>query len=84
MLKTNQLLHTYHWPRTDAGLIETGHQNIVTYLLLQSEIKGQIENPDQYFNTANPNRLQQLDLLVANPGMAVFFMEKIKRYQYQY
>ena len=42
--------------------------NILTNLLLESDIKGFIENPDQYFDPTNTNRQADLDLLMMIQG----------------
>ncbi|MFD1258048.1 MG2 domain-containing protein [Mucilaginibacter terrae] len=52
----------------DASTIDTNAGNIATYLLLQSELKGHINHPERYFDTANVNRQQQLDQLLLTQG----------------
>jgi len=42
--------------------------DILTYLLLNSEVKGAIEDPCYYFNSANPERKRVLDLLLITQG----------------
>lgn len=61
----------------DAGVVPVSSTNIVNYLLLQSELKGNIENADNYFNEKNPNRLQQLDLLLLTQGWREFVWTKL-------
>lgn len=51
--------------------------NINSYLMLKSEIKGEIENPNQYFDKKNPNRLRHLDLLLLTQGWRDFVWRKI-------
>ncbi|TCD05620.1 hypothetical protein EZ449_16155 [Pedobacter frigidisoli] len=59
------------------GLIPDDGANIVSYLLLQSEIKGEIKNPDQYFDVNNPSRLKQLDLLLLTQGWRNYLWKKV-------
>jgi hypothetical protein len=61
----------------DANVVPVSSTNIVNYLLLQSELKGDIENPDNYFNLKNPQRLQQLDLLLLTQGWREFVWTKL-------
>ncbi|KQN38951.1 hypothetical protein ASE92_05920 [Pedobacter sp. Leaf41] len=58
------------------GLIPDDGNDIRTYLLLQSEIKGEIKNPDQYFDAKNPSRLKQLDLLLLTQGWRAYLWRK--------
>ncbi|MCK0158666.1 TonB-dependent receptor plug domain-containing protein [Cellulophaga sp. F20128] len=46
--------------------------DIRTYLLLNSEIKGTIENPGYYFYSEDPDRAQHLDLLLMTQGWRKF------------
>jgi len=52
-------------------------QNILAYLLLQSEIKGEIKNAAQYFDASNPARLKQLDLLLLTQGWRDYLWKKL-------
>lgn len=52
-------------------------QNIATYLLLQTEVKGKIENAAAYFDEGNPQRFQQLDLLLRTQGWRDFLWRKM-------
>jgi hypothetical protein len=51
--------------------------NIHSYLMLKSEIKGEINNPNQYFDKENPNRFRHLDLLLLTQGWRDFIWRKI-------
>lgn len=51
--------------------------NIVSYLMLESDLQGKIENAYQYFDKKNPGRLQQLDLLLASQGWRSFLWRQI-------
>lgn len=50
------------------GNEQNGRQNILSYLLLDSELKGNIENPAYYFNSHNTSRKQDLDVLLLTQG----------------
>ncbi|MGG9963099.1 hypothetical protein [Ferruginibacter sp. SUN106] len=52
-------------------------ENMATYLLLQTEVKGKIENAAAYFDVNNPLRLQQLDLLLRTQGWRDFLWRKM-------
>lgn len=52
-------------------------ENMATYLLLQTEIKGKIENAAAYFDPSNPLRMQQLDLLLRTQGWRDFLWRKM-------
>ncbi|WP_111306734.1 hypothetical protein [Confluentibacter sediminis] len=49
------------------GDMQNMRDNIVSYFLLSSELKGQIENPGYYFNN-NPNMFSDLDALMLTQG----------------
>ena len=52
------------------------HQaDIRTYLLLNSELKGRIENPGYYFYSEDPKRRQFLDLLMMTQGWRQFIID---------
>jgi len=61
----------------DANLIPANIENIATYLNLSSEIKGDIEHPQQYLDPKNPNRKQQLDLLLLTQGWRDFLWKRL-------
>jgi hypothetical protein len=46
--------------------------NIENYLLLQSDLRGHIENPGYYFNAQNSDRFEKLDLLLMTQGWVRF------------
>ena len=46
--------------------------HLLSYLLLSSDIKGDIENPSYYFDPANKERLVHLDLLMMTQGWRRF------------
>ena len=58
------------------------HQSdIRTYLLLNSEVKGKIENPGYYFYSEDPKRRQFLDLLMMTQGWRQFIVNDMPRTQ---
>ncbi|RZL49218.1 MAG: hypothetical protein EOP00_07445 [Pedobacter sp.] len=60
------------------GLIPADATNIVSYLMLQSEVKGEIKNADQYFDVKNAGRFKQLDLLLLTQGWREYIWQKLK------
>ncbi|WP_124560128.1 hypothetical protein [Pedobacter sp. KBW01] len=58
-------------------MIPDDGQNIMAYLLLQSEIKGEVKNAAQYFDLSNPSRLKQLDLLLLTQGWRDYLWKKL-------
>jgi len=58
-------------------MIPDDGQNIMAYLLLQSEIRGEIKNAAQYFDVTNPSRLKQLDLLLLTQGWRDYLWKKL-------
>ena len=61
----------------DAGIVAAGNTSIASYLLLESELKGYIEEPQRYFDNSNPDRLSQLDLLLRTQGWRDFVWRRI-------
>ena len=59
------------------GLITADPITIVSYLTLQSELKGEIKNADQYFDPQNPRRFKQLDLLLLTQGWRAYVWRKL-------
>jgi MG2 domain len=58
-------------------IVPDDRQDIVAYLLLQSEIRGEIKNAAQYFDSGNPSRLKQLDLLLLTQGWRDYLWKKL-------
>jgi len=54
--------------KAEMGEIQEGRHNILTYLLMGSELNGNIEKPAQYFDTNNPNRFAEMDALMLTQG----------------
>lgn len=59
------------------GLSTDESGNIVAYLMLQSEIKGEIKNVNQYFDPTNLRRFKQLDLLLLTQGWRTYLWRKL-------
>ena len=64
---------------TDQGLIpaDTGAANLVSHLLLSSDLAGEVEQPGAYFDPANKARLAQLDLLLMTQGWRRFTWKQV-------
>lgn len=64
---------------TDVGqVVKDRHsKNILTYLLLESEIKGHIEKPALLFENSNRNTIQNLDLVMLTHGWRKFNWREI-------
>lgn len=63
---------------TDKEEVPDTKSNIASYLNLESEIKGKIENPTVYFDISNKLRYRQLDLLLLTQGWRDFLWRRIK------
>lgn len=48
--------------------IDSAETTIKSYMLLQSDIKGHIENPNSYFRPENKNATNELDMLMLTQG----------------
>ena len=46
--------------------------NISSWFLLESDVRGLVEEPSYYFDSSNPNRLKDLDLLLLTQGWRDF------------
>lgn len=55
--------------------------DIVSYTHLYAQIRGKLQDPDYYFNPDNPNRLNDLDLLLMTQGWRkyVWSTEELKK-----
>jgi hypothetical protein len=64
---------------TDADLVpqDPDQNNILSNLLLTSDLKGYIANPAQYFKNDDPETLAGLDLIMMTNGWRRFSWEKI-------
>lgn len=59
------------------GLVQNMRQNILTYLLMDSELKGNIEKPGYYFREENTTRYQDLDALMLTQGWRGYLYNNI-------
>lgn len=62
--------------KNQLGKLQNKRPNIHTYFLLDSELRGQIENPNYYFNENNPNRLNDMDALMLTQGWRKYKYDK--------
>lgn len=51
--------------------------NICSYFLMQSDIKGKVHNPGNYFDLSNDTRLKDLDLLLMTQGWRDFLWKTL-------
>ncbi|MCL6264876.1 TonB-dependent receptor [Flagellimonas myxillae] len=58
--------------------------DIKTYLLLTSELKGEIENPAYYFNADDEARRKNLDLLMMTQGWRGFMDQDVEELQFSH
>ena len=61
----------------DAKLVPADADNICSYLWLQSELKGNIENAAGYFDKNNPERFNQLDILLMAQGWREYLWTRL-------
>jgi TonB-dependent SusC/RagA subfamily outer membrane receptor len=64
----------------DASYIKTsgmGQSDIASYFLLESEIRGNIEQPSYYFDTTNTDRYKALDQLLLTQGWRDFIWKQL-------
>jgi len=57
--------------------LSNSSRNIQSYLLLESDIRGALENPSYYFDRKNAKRKQVLDLLLLTQGWRRFTWQNI-------
>jgi hypothetical protein len=62
----------------DASIVPAQADNIVSYLMLQSELRGKIESAGRYFDTTNVNRAKQMDLLLMTQGWRDFVWRRMQ------
>jgi hypothetical protein len=61
----------------DDGNLNSSNSNLLSYILLESEIKGNIENPANYFDEKNNDRAAQIDLLLQTQGWRSFLWRQL-------
>lgn len=59
------------------GIITNDPNSIVSYFMLQSELKGDINNAEQYFDPKNTARFKQLDVLLLTQGWREYLWRKL-------
>jgi len=62
----------------DASLVPVGKGNIVSYFNLESELRGDIDRPEQYFDSATPDRAKKLDILLMTQGWRDFVWKRMR------
>lgn len=62
---------------TDAAIEKDSSNNIISTLLLTSDIKGRLHNPAYYFSNSSDSIMQQLDLVMLTNGWRRFKWEDI-------
>ncbi|RYU96613.1 TonB-dependent receptor [Emticicia agri] len=60
-------------------LMPAHDENIMTYLLLSSDVKGKIEEPDYYFSQTKPEVRRHMDILMLTQGWRRFKWEDIMK-----
>lgn len=65
-------------PQYDNTALAT-NGNIYDYLMLRSELKGEIEEPGYYFNKQNQQAAEHLDLLLMTQGWRRFVWQELAR-----
>lgn len=76
----NPVIGSFSMAVTDDGQVAKdtlNDSNILTYLLLSSNLKGEIENPGQYFSQANQESHNDLEALVLTQGWASYYNQAI-------
>ncbi|WP_295649596.1 MG2 domain-containing protein [uncultured Mucilaginibacter sp.] len=61
----------------DGTEIPQGQGNIVSYLMLQSEVRGKIDHAEKLFDVSNANRFKQIDLLLMTQGWRDFVWRRL-------
>lgn len=57
--------------------------NILTYLLLTSDLKGEVENPGYYFNQPNEQKYNDLEALTLTQGWVSYRLQPDKNYLFK-
>lgn len=75
------IIGTFSMAVTDDGQVEKDPLNdghILSYLLLSSDLKGEVENPGQYFSQANQANHEALEALVLTQGWTSYYNQPLK------
>lgn len=64
---------------TDSSVVEYGTEegNILSYMLLSSDLKGSVEQPGSYFADSEPKTLENLDLVMLTNGWRRYSLEAV-------
>jgi hypothetical protein len=64
---------------TDASVVEREdkEQNILSYMLLSSDLRGEVEDPGSYFIDSSPKRLDNLDLVMMTNGWRRYELQSV-------
>ena len=71
------LVSDFSLTAVDAALVPAEESNIVGYLMLQSELKGNVKYAARYFDTTNVQRSKQLDMLLMTQGWRDFIWKRL-------
>lgn len=68
---------------TDASDVQLhpAEQNLASYLLLSSDLRGHIEQPSSYFDPSNKKAIEQLDILMQTQGWKRFDVQSLLKAQ---
>jgi len=58
--------------KNEMGQIQQNRHNLLSYMLVGSELTGHIENPAAYFNADNNDRFSDLDVLMLTQGWSTY------------
>lgn len=61
----------------------SGPSNIASWFLLESEVRGEVENASTYFDLSNDSRLKQLDMLLLTQGWRDFAWKYDSAFQFK-
>ena len=69
---------------TDAGVVERqdGDQNILSYMLLSSDLKGEVEDAGSYFVDTKPKTLENLDLVMMTNGWRRYSLSAVMEHKF--
>lgn len=62
----------------DASSVQVNNENILSYLNLQSEVRGRIEQPGRYFSTDNTVNYKEMELLLLTQGWRNFVWKRLE------
>lgn len=77
--KGNPVEGSFSLSVTDASdvILDPTEQNLVNYLLLSSDLRGHIEQPNAYFDRKNKQAVEQLDILMQTQAWRRFDVEQL-------